>query len=307
SAPPLPSGSRLSIELSPKLFVPSVTARLLSCNAPTTSSASRAVPPLISTTIGSPFAMSPGVALMRFVAAGLRPLTTTISPLSISASAVATAASKLPPGLLRKSRINPINLFPVRCFKSCTVPASAAWVVPSNPATRRYPMLPPSTRPATVCNLNGSRFIFRSIGPPLPRRNVSATSLSAEGQIVSRLLVDRKDQVSGINAGLRCRRPVLRRDHLQLSVLDRHHHSDAGHVVVRGVLHRPEGGLVEKGRARIEPGQHSGDRRIDQLCVGNRIDRILTDPFERLVEEVEFFVHAVLTRLLLGKNAARYE
>src|SRR5207237_315563 len=69
-APPLPSGIRLSIALSPKLLLPSVTARRLSCSAPTTSSASRAVPPLISTTSGRPFARSPGVALMRLAAAG---------------------------------------------------------------------------------------------------------------------------------------------------------------------------------------------------------------------------------------------
>ena len=129
----------------------------------------------------------------------------------------------------------------------------------------------------------------------------------AEGQIVSRLLVDRENHVSGFDAGLRRRRPVLRGDHLQLSVLDRHHHSDAGHVVVSRVLHCLVGGLVEKGRARIEPGQHAGDRRIDQLCVADRIDRILTDPLERFVEEVELFVNAILAGLLLSKNTACYK
>ena len=135
-APPLPSGITLSIELSPKVLVPSRTARWLSCNAPATSSASRAVPPLTSATTGRPLASSPGVALICLRLPGLRPLTVTMSPLSRKASATATAASKAPPGLLRKSRMIPTSLLLAFCRRSCTASARAAWVSLSKPAMR---------------------------------------------------------------------------------------------------------------------------------------------------------------------------
>src|SRR6516165_1948034 len=136
-APPPLNGITLTIELSPRVLLPSSTARWLSCSAPATSSASRAVPPLTSATSGRPLATSPGVALIRLTLVGLRPLTTTMSPLSMNASATATAASKAPPGLFRRSSMKPSGLLPVLCRRSCTAAVSAACVLPSNPAMRR--------------------------------------------------------------------------------------------------------------------------------------------------------------------------
>jgi hypothetical protein len=117
-------------------LVPSSTARRLSCSAPATSSASRAVPPLTSATIGSALARSPGVAAMRLAASALRLLTTAMSPLSINASAALTAMSKLPPGLLRRSTTKPISLPLDCCRKSLAAAASSSGVASSKPARR---------------------------------------------------------------------------------------------------------------------------------------------------------------------------
>src|SRR5229473_315058 len=134
---PLPlSGISVSIALSPKVLLPSSTARRLSCSAPATSSASRAVPPLTSATIGCPLATSPGVAAIFFALSALRLLTTVMSPLSMKASAAATAASKLPPGLLRRSMMKPLSLLPACCRRSLAVSASVPAVASSKPARR---------------------------------------------------------------------------------------------------------------------------------------------------------------------------
>src|SRR5579885_534384 len=134
---PLPlSGIVVTIALSPKVLVPSSTARWLSCKAPATSSASLAVPPLTSATTGRPLAWSPGVAAMCLVSGGLRDLMTAMSPLSIRSSAVATAASKLPPGLLRRSSTQPSSL-PLACARSLSSASATAAPVPeSKPAMR---------------------------------------------------------------------------------------------------------------------------------------------------------------------------
>src|ERR1700722_19146062 len=134
---PLPfSGISVSIALTPKVLVPTHTARWLSCSAPATSSASLAVPPLTRATIGNPLVMSPGVAAMCLAWSVLRPLTIATSPLSRKSSAAATATSKLPPGSLRRSRTKPASLLPACCDKSCTAAVSAACVPSSNPAMR---------------------------------------------------------------------------------------------------------------------------------------------------------------------------
>src|SRR5229473_5458109 len=134
---PLPlSGISVSMALSPNVLLPSSTARRLSCSAPATSSASRAVPPLTSATIGCPLATSPGVAAIFLALSGLRLLTIVMSPLSINASAAATAASKLPPGLLRRSMMKPLSLLPACCRRSLTASVSVPGVVSSKPARR---------------------------------------------------------------------------------------------------------------------------------------------------------------------------
>src|SRR5690348_8218428 len=71
-------------------------------------------------------------------------------------------------------------------------------------------------------------------------------------EIVSRLLVDRKNQVPRLDSGLRRGRSILRRDYLQLPVLDRDNKAEAGLVVVRRLLQCPEGLFVEEGGVRIQ-------------------------------------------------------
>jgi len=51
---------------------------------------------------------------------------------------------------------------------------------------------------------------------------------------------------------------------------------------------------------RIEPGQHPGDRRADQLCVADRVDRITANALEGLAEQGQLFVSAGLAALRLG-------
>jgi len=69
-------------------------------------------------------------------------------------------------------------------------------------------------------------------------------------------------------------------------------------------LHGLEGLFVDERRPRIEARQHAGDRRADQLGVGDRINRVLADPLKGLDEEIQLFVNAVLTRFLLSGNTA---
>ena len=58
---------------------------------------------------------------------------------------------------------------------------------------------------------------------------------------------------------------------------------------------------------RAETGQHAGDRGLDQLAVGDRFDRIVTDPLEGLAEQVELLVNPALAALLLRHGRSGHE
>jgi len=40
---------------------------------------------------------------------------------------------------------------------------------------------------------------------------------------------------------------------------------------------------------RVEAGQHAGDRGLHQLAVGDRVDRVMADPFKGFVKQIELF------------------
>ncbi len=105
-----------------------------------------------------------------------------------------------------------------------------------------------------------------------------------QGELVDRLFVDRKDQIAGLHPSRSRRRAVAWRDHLKLPFVEREHHADTDLVVggwrTQGLVFS----RVEIGGARIEPRQHAADRRADQLGVGDRIDRVLTNALEGFVE-----------------------
>src|SRR5262249_52959721 len=65
--------------------------------------------------------------------------------------------------------------------------------------------------------------------------------------------------------------------------------------------------LVHERGVWVEPGQHAGNGRPDQLRIGNRVDCVITNALEGLVEQIELFVDAVLAGLLLSKDSARDE
>ena len=67
-------GITVCTEPLPKLCVPTIRARSLSFKAPATISDPEAEPALIRTTIGSPFKISPGVAIAVKFVPGRRPL-----------------------------------------------------------------------------------------------------------------------------------------------------------------------------------------------------------------------------------------
>ncbi|MNN88511.1 hypothetical protein D3C81_2062060 [compost metagenome] len=68
------SGSTVCTEPLPKLVVPMTTARFWSCRAPATISEAEALPPLISTTIGTASLSSLPVAEKRNSELAMRPL-----------------------------------------------------------------------------------------------------------------------------------------------------------------------------------------------------------------------------------------
>ena len=95
------------------------------------------------------------------------------------------------------------------------------------------------------------------------------------------------------------------RDHLQLSVFDRHYETEAHLVLIGRRLHCPVCGFVDVGRARIEPGQHSPDRGADQFSFANRFDGILADAVIGFTEQVQLFVAAApLAAFRLRQNRA---
>ena len=103
----------------PNVCSPMRMARPLSRNAPATNSEALALPPLTNTTSGISSAMSPSSAVndVSKLPLLLRSYKTTDSGKKISA--MATDASKKPPGLSRKSRINALGFWAINSVTAC--------------------------------------------------------------------------------------------------------------------------------------------------------------------------------------------
>src|SRR6202043_2211104 len=102
-------------------------------------------------------------------------------------------------------------------------------------------------------------------------------------------------------------RAVAWRDDLQLAVVERHDEPGRGALLAGRRLQHLVFGLVQINRTRVEPGQHPGDRGLDQLVVADRLDRILADTLERLAEQIELLVDAALAGFLLRQGRRRYQ
>ena len=126
-------------------------------------------------------------------------------------------------------------------------------------------------------------------------------------QVVNRLLVDREDRLAGLDPGGRGRRAVARRHHLDLSALQGDDEPGRADIGLGRRLQRLVFGFAQIGAMRVEARQHPGDRGLDKLTVGDRLDRILTNPLERLAKQVELLVDPALGVLRLRKSRSRRE
>ena len=108
-----------------------------------------------------------------------------------------------------------------------------------------------------------------------------------ERQSLHRLVVDLGDQVARQDAGLRRRRVVHRRDHLDQAVLHRDLDAEPAELALGGLLHVAPGLVVHVARMRVERGDHAVDRAFDQLGVVGLLDVVGPDPLEHLAEQIE--------------------
>ena len=156
-----------------------------------------------------------------------------------------------------------------------------------------------------------SRTIVTSIGASVPLRTIfsrvlvlTAPFILFDGllqrQPLHRVVVDLGDQVARQDAGLRRRRIVDRRDHLDEAVLHRDLDAEPAELAVSRLLHVVPGLLVHVARMRIERGDHAVDGAFDQLGVVGLLDIVGPDPLEHLAEQIELRIGIVGTRRGLG-------
>ena len=112
-----------------------------------------------------------------------------------------------------------------------------------------------------------------------------------QGHVVGRLLVDAENQIAGLDVDLGGGRSVARRHDLGDAVVHRQHEPGRGAVLRRLRLQCLVLGFGQVHRARIETGQHAGDRGAHELAVADRLDRVVADPLERLAEQVQLLVN----------------
>jgi hypothetical protein len=127
----------------------------------------------------------------------------------------------------------------------------------------------------------------------------------SQRQVVGRVLVDRKDDVAGLDVGGGGGRPVARRDDLDLAVFEGNRDTGRCAVVGGAGLQRLVFVLRQVHRMRVEAGQHAGDRGLHELAVGHRLDGVVADALERLAEQVELLVDAALAAFCLRQGRDR--
>ena len=106
-------------------------------------------------------------------------------------------------------------------------------------------------------------------------------------QPLNRGVVDLGDQVAGHDAGLRRRRVVHGRDHLDQAILHHDLDTESAELAVGGLLHVLPGFVIHVPRMRIERSDHAVDRAFDQLGVVGLLDIVGPDPLEYLAEQIE--------------------
>ena len=111
-----------------------------------------------------------------------------------------------------------------------------------------------------------------------------------ERQTLHRVAVEMGDQIARLQAGMRGRRVVDRRDDLYESVLHRHFDAEPAELAAGLHLHVIEVFGVEVIRMRIERGQHAVDRALDQLIVLDLIGVTVAHDLEHIAEQVELLV-----------------
>ena len=111
-----------------------------------------------------------------------------------------------------------------------------------------------------------------------------------EGEALHGFVVEIGDDVVGHDAGLRRRRVVDRRDHLDQAVFHRDFDAEAAELAAGLHLHVAEALGVHVARMRIEAGQHAADRGFDQLAVVGLLDIVAAHPLEHVAEQIELAI-----------------
>ena len=102
--------------------------------------------------------------------------------------------------------------------------------------------------------------------------------------------VDLADQVAGQEAGLRRRRIVDRRDHLDQAVLHRDLDAKPAELTAGLHLHVAETFRVHVARMRVKPGEHAVDGRFNELAVVRFFDVVGAHALEHIAEQIELTV-----------------
>ena len=123
-----------------------------------------------------------------------------------------------------------------------------------------------------------------------------------QGQALNRVAVDVGDQIARHDAGLRGRRAIHRRDHLDEAIFHRDLDAEAAELAVRGLLHVVPGLLVHVARMRIERGDHAVDGALDQLGVVGLLDIVGPDPLEHVAEQIELRIDVGVGRRPGGRD-----
>ena len=111
-----------------------------------------------------------------------------------------------------------------------------------------------------------------------------------EGEALHGFVVEIGDDVVGHDTGLRRRRIVDRRHHLDQPVFHRDFDAEAAEFTAGLHLHVAEALGVHVAGMRIEAGQHATDRGFDQFAVVGLFDVIAANPFEHVAEQIELAI-----------------
>src|SRR6185312_14873673 len=111
-----------------------------------------------------------------------------------------------------------------------------------------------------------------------------------EGEALHRFVVESGDDVVGHDAGLRRRRIIDRRNHLDQPVFHRDFDAEPAEFSAGLHLHVAEALGIHVAGMRIEAGQHAADRGLDQLAVVGLLDIVAADPLEHVAEQIKLAI-----------------